>query len=63
MIEIKTLHNLLNLDDEAIKKFDMEQLRLMLGTFRYSTRILEREVIRREVSGEISGRKEEQPTA
>lgn len=49
MINTKTLHSLLNLDEDEIKNFDMEQLRLMLGIVRYSARVLEREVNNREI--------------
>jgi hypothetical protein len=48
MIQLNALHNLLNIKEDEIKKLDMEQLRLMLGIFRYLTRVIEREINERE---------------
>lgn len=47
-MELKTLHNLLNVDRQAIKKMNIEQLRLILGVARYFVRSVEREINRRE---------------
>ncbi len=47
MIEVKSIKNILNTKDEDLKKLDIEQLRALLGTFRYSVRIIEREINRR----------------
>lgn len=47
MIELKTLKKILNFKDEELKKLDIEQLRAMLGIFRYGVRGIEREINRR----------------
>ena len=47
MIELKTLKKLLNTRDEELQKLDIEQLRVLLGTFRYRVRSIEREINRR----------------
>lgn len=47
-MELKTLKNLLSVDSQAIKKYDIEQLRLILGVARYFIRSIEREINRRE---------------
>lgn len=47
MVKIEELRRLLNVREEEIKKLDIEQLRLMLGIFRYLTRIVEREINQR----------------
>lgn len=47
MIEIKSLKKLLAIKDEDLKKLDIEQLRAMLGVFRYCVRGFEREINRR----------------
>jgi hypothetical protein len=47
MIELKSLKKLLNIKDEELQKLDIEQLRAMLGVFRYSVRGIEREINRR----------------
>ena len=60
MIEIKTLKKILNFKDEELKKLSVEQLRAMLGTFRYLVRGLEREINRRNEDrpfGNISDKK------
>lgn len=44
MIKIELLKKILNADDDEIKKLDVEQLRVLLGVFRYFVRRLEREV-------------------
>ncbi len=48
MIKVNVLHDLLNIKDDELKKLDLEQLRLMLGIFRYLTRVVEREINERE---------------
>lgn len=47
MIELQSLKKLLNIKDEELQKLDTEQLRAMLGVFRYSVRGIEREINRR----------------
>ena len=47
-MELKTLENLLNVDQENIGEYTTDQLRLTLGVVRYFTRFIEREIIRRE---------------
>ncbi len=47
MIKVELLQRLLNVKDEELQKFDSEQLRVMLGVFRYLVRGLEREINRR----------------
>ncbi len=47
MIELKSLKKLLNIKDEELQKLDIEQLRAMLGVFRFSVRGIEREINRR----------------
>jgi len=47
-MKLETLQNLLSIDDVAIKKYDVEQLRLILGVARYFVRSVEREINRRE---------------
>ncbi len=47
MIEIKSLKKLLNITDSDLQRLDIEQLRAMLGVFRYSVRAIEREINRR----------------
>jgi len=49
-MELKTLKNLLSVDRQQIKKYDVEQLRLILGVARYFIRSIEREINRRESS-------------
>ena len=49
-MELKTLRNLLSVNEKAIKKYDIEQLRLILGVARYFIRSIEREINRRESS-------------
>lgn len=47
MIELKSLKNILNIKDEELQELDIEQLRALLGTFRYRVRSIEREINRR----------------
>ncbi|MCC6759149.1 MAG: hypothetical protein IT395_05960 [Candidatus Omnitrophica bacterium] len=47
MIELKALKDILNIKDEELQKLDIEQLRALLGTFRYRVRSIEREINRR----------------
>jgi hypothetical protein len=49
-MELKTLKNLLSVNSQAIKKYDIEQLRLILGVARYFVRSIEREINHRETS-------------
>lgn len=44
MIDIKTLKTLLNIKDDELKRLDIEQLRVLLGTLRYRVRSIEREI-------------------
>lgn len=44
MIKVELLNKLLNIKDEDLRNFSLEQLKLLLGVFRYVVRILEREV-------------------
>ena len=47
MIKLELLRKLLNADEAELKKINMEQLRTLLGTFRYLVRLLEREINKR----------------
>ena len=47
VIKVSTLKKLLNIKEAEIKKFDVDQLRIMLGVFRYLTRLFEREINQR----------------
>jgi hypothetical protein len=47
MIEVKSLKTILNIKDEELRELDIEQLRALLGTFRYRVRSIEREINRR----------------
>ena len=47
MIELKSLKSILDIKDEELQKLDIEQLRALLGTFRYRVRSIEREINRR----------------
>jgi hypothetical protein len=47
MINSETLKELLNLEDKKLKDYDLEQLRMMLGTYRYMVRRCEREINKR----------------
>ncbi|MCB9771548.1 MAG: hypothetical protein H6754_03275 [Candidatus Omnitrophica bacterium] len=61
MIKVTALQELLKSDETELKKLDIEQLRVALGTFRYFARVLEREINRRCVSrpfGNIEENKE-----
>ena len=44
MIKISTLKKLLNINEAEIRKLEIDQLRLLLGIFRYLTRVFQREV-------------------
>jgi hypothetical protein len=48
MVKIEELKNLLELKESEVKKMSIEQLRLLLGVLRYSTRIIQRELNSRE---------------
>ncbi len=47
-MKLDTLQSLLNVDQQAIEKYDVEQLRLLLGVARYFVRSVEREINQRE---------------
>ncbi len=53
MIKVELLQKLLNIQDEEFQKFDIEQLRLMLGVFRYLVRSAEREINRRGLTQQL----------
>ncbi len=53
MIKVEQLKRLLNIKEKDLKNLDMEQLRLMLGIFRYLSRILDREINTRQSSGNV----------
>lgn len=48
MISVTTLKGLLNFKDEDIKKLKTDQLRLLLGVLRFSTRAVQREINERD---------------
>ena len=48
MVSTNTLLKFLELNDRDLKKWDIEQLRLLLGVLRYSTRVVQREINDRE---------------
>ncbi len=48
MVKIEELKNLLELKESDAAKMSVEQLRLLLGVLRYSTRIVQRELNTRE---------------
>jgi hypothetical protein len=48
MIKLPLLAKLLNITDDDIKKLTMDQLRVLLGVFRYLARVIEREINTRE---------------
>mgnify|MGYP003392629784 CR=1 FL=1 len=50
-IKVEELKNFLDLKEEDVEKLDTEQLRLVLGVLRYTTRIVQRELNRRESLG------------
>ncbi len=50
MVKIEELKNLLELKESDAAKMSVEQLRLLLGVLRYSTRIIQRELNIREES-------------
>ncbi len=43
-IKIQELKDLLNLEEEDLKKFSIDQLRLLLGVCHYSARLAQREI-------------------
>ena len=47
-IKVEALKNFLELKEEDVEKLDTDQLRLVLGVLRYTTRIVQRELNRRE---------------
>ncbi len=47
-IKVEVLKNFLELKEEDVEKLDTEQLRLVLGVLRYTTRVVQRELNRRE---------------
>jgi len=47
-MKLEALKNLLNVNESAIKEYNLEQLRLILGVARYFVRSVEREINRRE---------------
>ena len=47
-IKVDELKNLLNMKEEDVQKLDTDQLRLLLGVLRYTTRIVQRELNQRE---------------
>jgi hypothetical protein len=47
VIKTEFLKRLLNIDSKELAKIDVEQLRIMLGVFRYLVREVEREINRR----------------
>ena len=44
MIKLESLQELLNIEQENLKKLDTEKLRLLIGSLRYSVRQCEREL-------------------
>ena len=48
-IKMEELRNLLELKEEDVEKLDTDQLRLVLGVLRYTTRIVQRELNQREI--------------
>ena len=49
-MKIKSLIDLLAIDKETLKKYNIDQLRLILGVTRYFVRSIEREINRRETA-------------
>ena len=49
-IKVDELKNLLELKEEDVGKLGTDQLRLVLGVLRYTTRIVQRELNERETS-------------
>jgi len=47
-MKLETLQNLLSIEEDDVKKYDIEQLRLILGVARYYVRSIEREINRPE---------------
>jgi len=45
-MKLETLQNLLSIEEDDVKKYDIEQLRLILGVARYYVRSIEREINR-----------------
>lgn len=54
MIKVEELKHFLELEESDVKKLETEQLRLLLGVLRYSTRIVQRELNEREELGSAS---------
>ena len=50
-IKMEELKNLLELKEEDVEKLDTDQLRLVLGVLRYTTRVVQRELNDRESLG------------
>ena len=46
-IKVEELKNFLDLDEKDAANLDVEQLRLVLGVLRYTTRVVQRELNRR----------------
>ncbi len=51
MIKVEDLKHLIELKDADVAKLTTEQLRLLLGVMRYSTRIVQRELNTRDELG------------
>lgn len=47
-IKVDELQHLLDLKEDDLKNLDTEQLRLLLGVLRYTTRIVQRELNQRD---------------
>lgn len=47
-IQVEILKNFLELKEEDVEKLSTDQLRLVLGVLRYTTRVVQRELNRRE---------------
>ncbi len=48
-IKLPEIEALLKIKDEEIQRLRVDQLRFLLGVFRYLTRIFEREINRRKI--------------
>jgi len=56
MIKVETIHDFLKTDHDTLKHLDVEQLRILLGVFRFTVRCIEREINDRElILGEANG--------
>jgi hypothetical protein len=42
MFKLESLQKMMDVNEEDLKDYDTEQLRVMLGVFRYIVRVLER---------------------